>query len=244
MALLDNIRVFYNLAEASGNALDSVGSNNLTDNNGVGTAAGIGGSGAARNFNGTNQFLSLTSNATVQTGDIDFSVQAWVYWDVVGGILVGKDIDSPANSRDYVLDVTGPSARFYINGGGGGLIVNSGVTMSTGNWYHVCGGHSATSNLVWVAVNDETAVTATTSGTVPESSASSPFQVGARAYSGFEGFSDARIQYVGLWARDIRNGVAASGSDVTALYASGAGLSYAGMGGGSGNRRRRLLICG
>jgi hypothetical protein len=240
MALLDNIALFCNLAEASGAAaIDSVAANNLTSNNTVGTAAGIGGAGAARSFNGTNQYLSLASTAAVVTGDIDFSIQAWLYLTSLTSCnIVAKDIDSPANSRDYTLDYNAGAGacRFYVNGGGPG-IAQSTVILSTGTWYHVTAGHDAAANNIWISVDLESPVLVSTSGTAPETS-SAPFHIGSRAYSGFEGYVPGRIQYAGLWKRDIR-------SDRTALNNSGAGLSYTGMGGGGGgNRRRRLLICG
>jgi hypothetical protein len=243
MALLDDLKVFYNLNEASGAAaVDSVGGLNLTDNNTVGTATGIGGAGLSRTFGGTNQFLSRASSAAFQTGDIDFSIAGWFYLDtlVQSCILIGKDIDSPASARDYTLDYNfGAGAfRFYINGGGGGLIVFSPASLSATTFYYVAAGHSAASDVLWISVDAASPTTAATSGAVPDSSASSPFEIGARAYSGAEGYMAGRGQYVGKWDRDIR-------TDLSTLYAGGAGLSYAGMGGGGGgNRRRRLLICG
>jgi hypothetical protein len=240
MALLDNIAAFYNLNEASGAAaVDSVAALNLTQNNTVGTAAGIGGAGAARTFNGTNQYLSRASSAPFQMGDIDYSMAGWFYLNstATSYSLITKDIDTPASARDFTLTYNAGTNHFifYINGGVG--VVEPAVAISATTWYYVAAGHDAAANVTWLSIDGAAATTQGTGGAVPESSASSPFHIGSRAYSGFEDYLNGRAQYVGLWKRDIR-------SDLTTLYNSGAGLSYTGMGGGSGNRRRRLLICG
>jgi hypothetical protein len=239
MALLDNIALFYNGGEASGNLVDSVGSNTLTDNNTVGSASATPHSGTARDFETANsEYFSIADNATVRGGDVDWSWQAWVKPETdINHIILGKDIDTPSNARDYTFDVTATTPRLYINGGAGGLLVNGNVAVSAGNWYHICCGHSASANELWMIVNNNSAATVGTSGAVPETSVA-PLYVGARAYSGAEAYFDGLIYRVGFWKRDIR-------SDVATLYNSGTPLDYAGMGGGGGgNRRRRILICG
>jgi hypothetical protein len=232
MALTDNLIGFWELEETSGSRSDATASAlTLTDNNTV--TSNTGKVGTAAQFTAANsEYLSRTSEAALQTGDIDFSFQAWVYADSSPGggasrIVIGKDVDSPGSSRDYTLDWYNDGSflmpRFYINGGV--AIVTSSSHLSTATWYHICCGHVAASDIVWIQVNNGTVDTGATGGAVPQTSGAQ-FRIGARAYSGFEGYWDGRIDQVGLWKRDIR-------SDVATLYNSGSGLSYAAMGGGA-----------
>jgi hypothetical protein len=75
-SLLDGLVVYYKLDEASGTRFDTVGSNNLTDNNSVGSALGKVYPLAAQ-FTATNQYLS---NASVTIGTT-LTVAMWIYLD-------------------------------------------------------------------------------------------------------------------------------------------------------------------
>lgn len=244
MALTDNLIGFWELEEASGDRADATASAlTLTDNNTV--TSNTGKVGTAGQFTRANsEYLSRASEAALQTGDIDFSLQAWVYCDSRANqmILVGKDVDSPANSRDFTLDYDSASNRFrfYINGGSGSLLVTDTTALASATWYHVCCGHDSVGNTVWIQVDAGTLNTSGTSGVAPQSS-SAEFRIGARAYASFEGYFDGRIDQVGFWKRNIQ-------PDVSTLYNSGGGLSYAAMqsgGGGtpqSGRASRGMLL--
>jgi len=83
MALTDNLISFWGLEETSGTRVDAHGTNNLTDNNTVTSATGKVGT-AGQFTNANSEYLSITDNASLSTGDIDFSAQAWVYFDSFG----------------------------------------------------------------------------------------------------------------------------------------------------------------
>lgn len=224
MALTDNLVAFWELNEASGNAIDSLGSNDLTDNNTVGA------SGIARDFEDTNsEFFSHVSNATLQMGDIDFTILAWVRPETATGThqIVAKD-DDAGSARDYTLDISGGDFRFYINGGGSGIAQLGTVSAATD--YMVVGQHDATGDTVGISVNASAFTTTGTGGISPNVSAAE-FRVGAREYAGFENYWDGLIWRVGLWKRKL------SGAEVTSLYNGGSGLSYAAMGGGSSSAK-------
>src|SRR5262245_58597574 len=78
MSLLDSLVSYWKLDEASGNALDAHGSNNLTEGGtgGVGTATGkING---GRDFESADSdIFTLADNADLSTGEIDFSFSLW-----------------------------------------------------------------------------------------------------------------------------------------------------------------------
>lgn len=226
MALTDSLISYWKLDEASGTRVDVHGSNDLTDNNTVGSASGKINNGA--DFESANsEFLSHTSNSDLQTGDIDFTFTAWINIEtLVHGIIVSKD-DDAANSRDYTLDMGDfQSPRFYIKGGT--HLVEWSGDLSTSTWYFIVGWHDATANTVNLQVNNATPESATTSGTAPDVS-SAVFMIGAREYSGFEGYFDGIIDEVGFWKRVLTS------QERTDLYNSGNGLSYDSFGGGTAN---------
>ncbi len=218
MPVITSLISDWELQESSGDALDAIGSNQLTETSGT-----IGASGGYRVLVAANtEYFGHTSNSDFQMGDIDYSFEIWVQVtaNTQTAIILSKDIDSPANARDFTFDMNGGAPRFYINGGGGGLLVLWLSNLSTGNTYQCLFGHSATADQLWLTINNATPITAATGGAVPQSSSSSPFQIGSRAYSGFEGYVDANVKHARMWKRDIR-------ADSTWLYNSGAGRTYA-----------------
>lgn len=69
---------FWPLNEASGTRFDVIGSNNLSDNNGVLSSGGIRGK-AASFVLSNSQFLLKETLPQLETGDINFSISTWVY---------------------------------------------------------------------------------------------------------------------------------------------------------------------
>lgn len=227
----------WSMDEASGSRSDSVGSQTLTDNNTV-----LGGTGKFNNGadfeRDTTEYLSRASSSTLQMGDVDFTIRAWVKLETlpptgVDYMVVAKDVNTPANSRDYTLDIsrTTYNPRFYVNGGGGGLVASWGSGLSTGTWYLIHAWHDASANELGISVNAGTPVTATTGGTAPETSAAE-FRIGARAYAGAQGYFDGVIDDV-----VILKGHVMTSAERTADYNSGTGVAFSDWnpGGGSGS---------
>ena len=76
--LTDGLVSCWDLDEASGTRYDAYGTNDLTDYNTVGQAAGV--NGYAGSFISANsEYLAHSDNADLSTGNIDFTVMAWVY---------------------------------------------------------------------------------------------------------------------------------------------------------------------
>lgn len=230
MALSDNLESYWPLDEASGTRADAHGSNDLTDNNTVGSATGKQSNGA--DFETTSsEYLSLASNSSIQAGDIDFTFAFWVKFEsrVEDAVLISKDVDSPANSRDYTIDYrqVEDDIRFYVNGGAGGLVVASNVSFSDATWYFVVAWHNASANTLNLKIDNGSTQSTGTSGTAPEVSGA-PFRIGARAFASFEGFFDGIIDEVGYWKRVL------TADEITDLYNSGNGRDYAYIVGGGG----------
>ena len=217
MALIDNLVSYWKLDEASGTRYDSHGSNDLSDNNTVTSATGK--VGTAAEFNDSNlEYLSCTSNTSLQTGDIDFTIAAWVY-RVAGGqgyddhVYVSKD---SASNREFVLassEYYGANYTFFQYGANVATI--SGLTVNT--WHFLVGWYDSLANLLYVQLDDGTPASVSASGFTV---GSADFRIGARAYSGAEGYCKGKIDEVGFWKRVLTSG------ERTQLYNGGSGLAY------------------
>jgi hypothetical protein len=224
VALVDDLIAAWELDEASGNALDSHGSSDLTDNNTVGSGTGLV-YGSARDFeNGSTEYFSRADNADLSVTDQDFTFEAWVQTESDPG---GKWVLSKGSGANiaYGLLAFSSTWRFRVSSADGFVndtSVDSGTAVSNGTWYHVMCGHRATANQIWIRVNAGSEVTAAYSaGTYDDTQ---PFYIGAfNAGTTWDGL----IGPVRFWKRD------ASG-DATELYNAGAGRTYAYITGGGG----------
>jgi hypothetical protein len=231
MAITDNLIAYWSLGEASGNALDDQGANDLTDTNTVGTAAGKVGN--ARSFvAANNEYFSLADNADLSTGDIDFTFAAWVNLSSKTDHreILGK-WGNPSFEYNLRYLQTTDRFQFLVGSGGDSVSATNLGSPSTSTWYHIVAWYDATANQIGIAVNDGTPNTASFSGGPPDGT--SPFWLGQANNRPFDGLIDE----VGFWKRVLDS------TERTYLYNSGSGRSHADLTGG-GNRRRRVLLCG
>jgi len=200
-SLLDGLVSYWKLDEASGTREDTPGSNDLTDNNTVGSAAGILGN-AASFVAANSEYLSHTDNAPLSTGDIDFTFAYWVNLNNNNTrmTLVGKDV---AGGREYELNFNSTRFEFDVFNGVDtqlGQVANNNLGLpSTGTWYFLVVWHDATANTVNIAANAGTANVAATSGAVGDGNAT--FNLGRRSYAGNESYLDGFLDEVGFWKR-------------------------------------------
>jgi hypothetical protein len=228
VALADNLIAYWTLDEASGTRNDSVGSSHLADTNTVGSAAGKLGS-AASFVAANSECLSRADNADLSTGDIDFTLAAWVQLTGTATTrpILGKQ--SSAAVREYRLQYEASNTRFrflVFNAAGsvvGDVSASNFGPPSAGVLYHVAAWHDAANNQVGIAVNGGTPNTAATTG--------APADTAATFYLGFDAanavYFDGLIDEVGLWKRVLTS------QDRTDLYNGGAGLAFSSFGGGS-----------
>jgi len=224
-----NLVAYWKLDEASGSRVDAHSTQDLTEYNTVGQTPGVIGSSAVF-VSANSEFLARLSEAALQTGNIDFTFSLWFYltaYPAVAGtayMLIGKDLDTPVNSRDYNIDIyTGPgpvtNCRFYLNGGVGGILVCS-DTPTLNNWEHLLVWFDSTANSLNIQANGGTVDTLFRSGGPPPASGNADFCIGARSYAGFPEFMNGRIDEVGFWKRIL------TAPERAALYNSGAALAY------------------
>jgi hypothetical protein len=171
---------------------------------------------AAASFVGANQqFLSAPSNASLQTGNVDF----WVsFWFKEGTRTVESDMVSkygPAGSEWLVTSLNG-TIRFYnLNGS-----VTFGVA-SAGAWHHAFAWQDATNGTINLSVDGGTVVTVLVSPVFAPGS--NPLTVGRSSNGGqYDGQIDSLA-----FGKSPPGGIAAiADSLITRLYNAGVGRVY------------------
>ncbi len=218
-SLMQDLKAFWKMNEASGTRYDSVGTNHLLDNNTVGSFAGVIGIGSSF-VDEQNESLTIDDNDDLSVdGEQDFSISTWFNIDGNEGwtALLGKFSGSWASAVEYALRRENGSGKlgFLVSNGVGTTLVVSNSVISLGSWHHVIVSRDTTAGLLnmyydgvgsSIAYSDDIAET------------SEKFRIGGKA-SGFDD-SDVLIDSVGLWKRVLTDG------ERTALYNSGNGLEY------------------
>jgi hypothetical protein len=209
-SLLTGLRVYYNLNEPNGTRFDSAGTNNLTDNGGVGSTIGIQGN-AATGF-GASTFLSSTSDITQITGD----------WTLALWFRTGADVNTNQAlvSRfdtvpyEYLVYVQSNTFRFLAYDPSATLIdlpVASNTTYLGFAWY------DATAGKIYVQLNDGVD-TSDTVGVI-NTSVGNTFRVGQRGDTSLPWLGDW-IDEIGIWGRVL------TPAERTQIYNGGAGITF------------------
>lgn len=218
MALSDNLIGYWPLDEASGNALDAHGSNDLTETSGtIGSTTGL--ITNARDFVASDsEWFSINDNADLSTGDIDFTIAMWVKRDNYDRCGFGCKTD------EWEFMMTNDAYQQFIvrNGGSSGSVNWSSQwstgALLTGSWVFVVGWHDSVNNLVGLSLNNGTAVTTSYSSGVADTTGT--FELGKYAHYTADFFFDGAICEVGFWKRVLTS------DERTELYNSGSGRDY------------------
>lgn len=221
MSLLTNLVSYWALNEASGNALDSHSTNDLTDNNTVGSATGKVGN--ARDFEADNlELFTKADNADLSTGDIDFHLSGWVQFESQTStrmiVMKGNDLNG---TYEYCVFNFGGSLFFRVESGAASVDVGS-SSLANGTWYKFDAWHDSVNNQIGISLNNGTPVTASYSGGVTDNAQA--FQIGNDSSLGRP--HDGLIDEVGFWKRVLTS------DERTDLYNAGNGLSYDDFDGG------------
>ena len=150
--LLDNLTSYWEMNEASGDAIDAHSSNQLTDNNTVGAADG------GRDFESGNlEYFSHASNGDLQTGNIDFTLQAWVKLESTGNqVVIAKS--TSLNVHEYILSYLS-TGGFTFEVEGGQSAVNTFFTATAGVWYCIHAWQDVVNDVVGISINAGTPTT-------------------------------------------------------------------------------------
>ncbi len=224
MALADNLIAAWELDEASGNAIDSHGSNDLTDTNTVGAGTGLV-YGSARDFeSGSSEYFALADNADLSTGDIDYTFEVWLKLEssITCTVLAKRE------GYEYgIRNVPGSGGIRFTHGTNEiNTLFDTLGALSTGTWYQVFAWHDATNNLNGITVNNGTPITSSDAGAAAADGGGA-FNLGRDPVFG-EPF-DGLIGPVRFWKRVVTS------DERTELYNAGAGRDYAYITGGGGD---------
>lgn len=216
--LLTGLVAYWKVEEASGTRNDAHGSNHLTDNNTVGSAAGKLGN-AAQFVAANSEYLSIADNAGLSMGaGVRFTLAAWVYPDTTTAIqnIIAKR-SSGAGSYEYFLRLDSTDARLYVSSDGSAIafvatptgIVAAGVWSLIFAWYD-----GANLN---IQVNNGTIYQ--TAYTADVFNGTAPFLIGSFD-TGASEFWNGRIDEPAIWKRVL------TADERSQLWNGGAGKSY------------------
>ena len=162
-SLLSGLVGYWPLHEASGARGDALGQNDLTDNATVTGNPGIV-ENASQFTAASSEFLSRADNAALSSGDIDYTIWAWVYLDSVGADRVIFSKWGGVGQREYLLWYATASARLQILVSGDGTAFTTLSDTSLGapslaTWYFLRAWHDSVGNVLGIQSNLNTPVT-------------------------------------------------------------------------------------
>lgn len=175
-ALTANCVSQYKLNEASGNALDSIGGYNLTQNGTSGST--VGKINLCRTFDGSCYF-NRTPNAAQSPASKDFSYSVWFYLGTVAAgtrqILSYRNAGSDDANLYFILRMEADALVAYNGLGTANTFDNStrATGLSVGQWYHYAASYTNSTKTYRDRLNGGTVGT-WTSTTSPTNAIASP----------------------------------------------------------------------
>lgn len=222
LGLKTNLIASWEMNEVSGDAIDShIYGLNLTQNNGVGSAAGVGGVGLSRLFIRDNSSYFLhTSNSLLQTGNINWAGCFWIY-------RTSNDyhyhVWNKDGEREYVIQfgTTGiaPLAFYVFDGASPVGVVSSSISPVAGAWNFFIFWLSVDDGKVYISANGGAPESSNLSGT--PTAGNSPVTIGGIP---FDTPMDGRIQSCRFWKNWNP-----TMQDITNLYNGGMPVPYANL---------------
>lgn len=104
--------------------------------------------GASGLFDGTGDYLVLPYSSRFNLAGVDFTIEAWVRFNVVGGVLLAKD--TFGTGFDWSIDFpNATSIRMLTNNTNSNLTVTV-PTLTTGVWYHVAFVRNSGTNRIYL----------------------------------------------------------------------------------------------
>lgn len=224
LGLQTSLGAFWSLENTSWT--DDTGNGTTLTGNGTPPGTGTGRVGNGVSLNGSTDYLSAVSNTNIAHGGASFSLQAWV--NLTAGFQgVMAKTNNAFGDRDWSFGsrFTGSANNWswsVYNVASSEFICDSTVAQGTG-WHHLVGTYNSSSGALKLYVDsvDATSGTPTVTSSANSSSAA-PFNIGRFLDNSV--FATGVIDQVGFWKSRVL-----SAGDVTALYNTGSGLSYAAM---------------
>ena len=213
-ALQNKLIAYWQMDEASGNALDVWGTNHLTPTGGVGSAEGR--VNTARNFP-SSAYVSRVCGTALSPGDINFTFSCWVKGSTTANnatVLARRD----ATYTDISLHILNNRFEFWVEG----PPCFAGGFVHPGVWYFVVCWYDAANKQIGISVNNgPPGVLEYLYGV-----SAKPTALFILGYSGVPvlgatgGYWDGEIDEVGFWQRLL------TAEERTILYNNGAGITF------------------
>lgn len=168
--------------------------------------------------------LEISDNAGLSTGDINFTIAAWVYCDNTGAMTFVSKFGNDGN-REYRFSRNTDNTVFLgvTAAGSSEISVSSVATVNTNTWAFVIATHDAANNLLIVYVNDNAGTSTAHSTGVFDGIAN--FSIGSLSRTdAVTRHFNGRISRVGFWKRTLTS------LERTWLYNLGNGRSYGELG--------------
>jgi hypothetical protein len=205
---------WWTFDESSGTRYDSHSTNHLADHGTVAYDTGVRGN-SAKFLSSNAEYLDISSNASLSTGDIDFTICGSVY---VNSSATAQTLFSRYGNfqREYLVDVTssGYVRSIMSTDATNTVTITSTSTLTSTTWYFICTWHDAANNLMGLSINNGTPVTGTISTVY---GGTGPLIFGSQgAYGSLSGRLDEFTFYKRLLTSDEREW----------LYNSGTGRAY------------------
>lgn len=153
-----SLKAYWKLDEASGGAIDSKGSNNLTENGVVDSSFGKIGTG--RSFSSAiGNWFSIPDNSDLAGGDFDFTVGAWGFPTLQGSVPSVMAKFPAAGNFEYNLlldnqDTNASYFKFYVSSDGTTLTNVTSTTPVINTWVYVIAWHDSVNNSLNIQVNN------------------------------------------------------------------------------------------
>jgi len=207
----------WKLEEPSGSRADSVGTNELADNNGVGQAQGKLGQAA--------QFSAPSGEYLVKPDNTDFSIQPNVSFTFAGWFnLASKTTymglfskDEAAGVREYVLYYDHGMDRFvwmvFGPNGADPIIATTLGSPQVNQWYFIAVWHDATAGTIGIQINNGTADSKAHAGGITDNVSAFRLGMGLANGAPFNGSIDS----FSFWKRSL------TAAERTELWNNGAG---------------------
>lgn len=222
LGLQTNLSSFFSLdntlADATGAVTDLTNNNTVTFVSPPSSLPAV--TNCANFVSASSQYLSHADATGLNVVGVDFSIQLWVYPTDNTRTFLTKN-SGAFGSREFRVSYTfGSGATNPIQSVVGDYSSLTTSNYSTNAWHHVVLTFNNTSKATVLYVDGASAATSTGSGTGP--GGTSDFRVGASG--DLAQYMSGNICLVGVWKSRIL-----SAGEVTQLYNSGNGLSYAAM---------------
>lgn len=210
---------------SNGVAIDSVGGNSATWQNGTNTnlanAAGqIGGAADLSDVNGGNNYFQMNLPELIGAGGLSFS--AWINNDANGGyngIFMTRTFNGQTNNSWGLAIENDPNTRFDARADGPGIDSADGSVSPDGSWKHLAMTWDGSTQVFTSYLNGVLAATGTTAGegigATIAGPDSGPWYIGYDDCCGGNRDFDGRIDDVAVWDNVL------SAAEINTIYQNG-----------------------